>query len=222
LKRQLKIPADQSYLADYFGGAKKLEQRLYQHHVQTLFGKNIRSKNDFYAHAAKTGPQILAGGRQLLGGTLAVLKAYNEARSEIFKIQSGYRGNANAVKFFEELINSLASLVPANFFEIYDQNQFLHLERYIKAVLIRAQRAPLDFEKDQAKANEIRKFVDGLNGLLKALSPTVSAEKRQAIEDYFWLLEEFKVSVFAQELKTAVPVSAKRLADKLGQIERMV
>jgi len=222
LKRQLKIPADQSYLADYFGGAKKLEQRLYQHHVQTLFGKNIRSKNDFYAHAAQTGPQILAGGRQLLEGTLAVLKAYNEARSEIFKIQSGYRGNANAVKFFEELINSLASLVPANFFEIYDQNQFLHLERYIKAVLIRAQRAPLDFEKDQAKANEIRKFVDGLNGLLKALSPTVSAEKRQAIEDYFWLLEEFKVSVFAQELKTAVPVSAKRLADKLGQIERMV
>jgi ATP-dependent helicase HrpA len=222
LKRQLKIPADKSHLADYFGGAKKLEQRLYQHHVQTLFGKNIRSKNDFYAHAAKAGPQILAGGRQLLESTLAVLAAYWEARSLIFKIQSGYGGNANAVKFFEELINGLVSLVPENFFEIYDQNQFTHLERYIKAALIRAQRAPVDFEKDQAKANEIRKFADGLNGLLKALTPTVSAEKRQAIEDYFWLLEEYKVSVFAQELKTAIPVSAKRLAEKLGQIERMV
>jgi ATP-dependent helicase HrpA len=221
LKRQLKIPADKCYLADYFGGAKKLEQRLYQHHVQTLFSKNIRSKNDFYAYAEKTGPQILASGRQLQEGTLAVLTAYNTARSLIVKIQSGYRGNANAVKFFEELITGLVSLVPENFFEIYDQNKFLHLERYIRAVLIRAQRAPVDFEKDQAKANEIRNFADGLNGLLKVLTPTVSAEKRRAIEDYFWLLEEYKVSVFAQELKTAVPVSAKRLADKLGQIERM-
>ena len=98
----------------------------------------------------------------------------------------------------------------------------IHLERYIKALLIRAQRAPVDFEKDQAKATEVRKFADGLNRLLKALSPSVTEEKRQAIEDYFWMLEEYKVSVFAQELKTAIPISAKRLQDKLRQIERMV
>jgi ATP-dependent helicase HrpA len=36
------------------------------------------------------------------------------------------------------------------------------------------------------------------------------------------MLEEFKVSVFAQELKTAFPVSKKRLQSQLKQIERMV
>jgi ATP-dependent helicase HrpA len=36
------------------------------------------------------------------------------------------------------------------------------------------------------------------------------------------MLEEFKVSVFAQELKTAIPVSAKRLDRKLKEIDRMV
>jgi ATP-dependent helicase HrpA len=35
------------------------------------------------------------------------------------------------------------------------------------------------------------------------------------------MVEEYKVSIFAQELKTAVPVSAKRLQQKLKQIERM-
>jgi ATP-dependent helicase HrpA len=35
------------------------------------------------------------------------------------------------------------------------------------------------------------------------------------------LIEEYKVSVFAQELKTAVPVSKKRLEKKLKEIERM-
>jgi len=47
-------------------------------------------------------------------------------------------------------------------------------------------------------------------------------EKRAALEDVFWMLEEYKVSVFAQELKTAFPVSAKRVSVKLAQIERMV
>jgi ATP-dependent helicase HrpA len=35
------------------------------------------------------------------------------------------------------------------------------------------------------------------------------------------MVEEYKVSVFAQELKTAIPVSAKRLGKKLEEIARM-
>ena len=47
-------------------------------------------------------------------------------------------------------------------------------------------------------------------------------EKRKAIEEFFWLIEEYKVSLFAQELKTSIPVSPKRLDKKLKEIERMV
>jgi ATP-dependent helicase HrpA len=36
------------------------------------------------------------------------------------------------------------------------------------------------------------------------------------------MIEEYKVSIFAQELKTAVPVSKKRLQEKLSQIMRMI
>jgi ATP-dependent helicase HrpA len=41
------------------------------------------------------------------------------------------------------------------------------------------------------------------------------------VDDFFWLLEEFKVSLFAQELGTAVPVSAKRLEKHAKEIETM-
>jgi ATP-dependent helicase HrpA len=41
------------------------------------------------------------------------------------------------------------------------------------------------------------------------------------VDDFFWLLEEFKVSLFAQELGTAVPVSAKRLEKLAIEIETM-
>jgi ATP-dependent helicase HrpA len=42
------------------------------------------------------------------------------------------------------------------------------------------------------------------------------------VEDFFWMLEEYKISIFAQEIKTAGPVSAKRLDDQLTLIEEMM
>jgi ATP-dependent helicase HrpA len=126
-----------------------------------------------------------------------------------------------AVSFFEELTRELERLVPQTFVAIYDIRRLDHLPRYIQAAAIRARRAVVDFEKDRAKSHEIIKFTDGLNQLLQELSPSVSDEKRQAIEAYFWMVEEYKVSVFAQELKTAGPISAKRLEMKLKEIGRM-
>jgi ATP-dependent helicase HrpA len=48
------------------------------------------------------------------------------------------------------------------------------------------------------------------------------SEKREALENFFWLLEEFKVSLFAQELKTATRVSEKKLNTAMKEIERMI
>ena len=41
-----------------------------------------------------------------------------------------------------------------------------------------------------------------------------------AVTEYRWLLEEFRISLFAQELGTAVPVSAKRLDRMWDSISR--
>ena len=79
----------------------------------------------------------------------------------------------------------------------------------------------VDLEKDRVKSDEIQIFTKSLNRLLKGLSETTSKEKKAAVEAYFWLIEEYKVSIFAQELKTSVPVSKKRLKEKLKEIERM-
>jgi ATP-dependent helicase HrpA len=100
--------------------------------------------------------------------------------------------------------------------------RLVHVERYIKSMQIRAQRAMVDFEKDEVKTKEVKTFSASLDKLIKALSPNASDDKRRAIEEFFWMIEEYKVSVFAQELKTAVPVSKKRLEKKLSEIKRMI
>ena len=46
-----------------------------------------------------------------------------------------------------------------------------------------------------------------------------SEEKNKKIEELFWMIEEYKVSLFAQELKTPYPVSPKKLDQLIHEIE---
>ncbi len=222
LKRQWVLPPNARIMADYFGGAKKLGQQMFDRVVQELFAKNIRTQKRFYTHADAVAGRIFPTGQALREKILAVLTAYHDARTRIYKHQQANGANSMAVSFFEELIRELESLVPPTFVAIYDFPRLDHLPRYINAAAIRARRAVVDFEKDRSKHHEVARFTVGLNEMLKALSPSVSHEKREAIEAYYWMLEEFKVSVFAQELKTAIPISAKRLETKLDEIGRMI
>jgi len=221
LRRQLTLPADKVFMADYFGGAKNLVNQMVDRVIQDLFRKNIRSQEAFYAHVESVAPKISPTGQELLDGLVPVLTAYHDARSQIHKLQQSSRQNSQMVSFFQEQTAELGRLVPETFITIYDKQRLDHLIRYIQAAAIRARRAAVDFEKDQVKSRDIVRFTEGLNQLLNELSPRASDEKRQAVEEYFWMIEEYKVSVFAQELKTAIPISAKRLEQKLGEIRRM-
>ncbi|MGD9302180.1 MAG: DUF3418 domain-containing protein, partial [Desulfobacterales bacterium] len=221
LKRQLSLPAHKTFLADYFGGVQSLVSRMIDRVSQELFAKNIRSQKAFYSHAESVKPKILSAGQQLLEDLMPVLISYHDARSQIHNLQNSSPKNSQGASFFRELTAELGRLVPETFIVIYDSQHLRHLPRYIRAAAIRARRAAVDFEKDQSKSKGLFKFTEGLNQLLSELSPRASDEKRQAVEDYFWMIEEYKVSLFAQELKTAIPISAKRLEHKLGQIQRM-
>ncbi|MBP7016833.1 MAG: DUF3418 domain-containing protein [Smithella sp.] len=45
-------------------------------------------------------------------------------------------------------------------------------------------------------------------------------EKKTMVEEFFWMIEEYKVSLFAQELKTPYPVSPKKLNQLMEDIEK--
>jgi ATP-dependent helicase HrpA len=57
--------------------------------------------------------------------------------------------------------------------------------------------------------------------MLQTLGQQSSLPKREALEELAWMIEEYNVSIFAQELKTAGPMSPKRLEEKIREIERM-
>ena len=93
-----------------------------------------------------------------------------------------------------------------------------HLCRYLEAVLVRAERAHLDPRKDALRWDQVRPYQRALDKLLVE-DPPPPAPRRGQIQQLRWMLEEFRVSVFAQELGTDHPVSSKRLDKKLDEIE---
>jgi ATP-dependent helicase HrpA len=108
--------------------------------------------------------------------------------------------------------SELAALLPKDFLERTPFERLSHFPRYLKALLIRAERAGLNPVKDQERARQILPWQEALRKFEAA--PPRSLAVRREVEKYRWLLQEFKVSLFAQELGTEVPVSAKRLQEQ--------
>ncbi|MCP4691130.1 MAG: DUF3418 domain-containing protein, partial [Desulfobacterales bacterium] len=221
LKKRLLLPPGMKGPAKVFGGIRTIQQRLYDRVVRDLFSRDIRSEARFLSHAESTAPGILRAGDDLLARIMEVLTAHQETLAVVSGLEMSNRLNVGVLGFLEKIREELGGLAPETFLEIYDADRLRHLPRYIRALGMRARRALVDFEKDRAKAERVRPFTEGLNRMIQGLSPAVTEAKKNAVEDFFWLIEEFKVSVFAQELKTAAPVSEKRLRDKQREIERM-
>jgi ATP-dependent helicase HrpA len=79
-----------------------------------------------------------------------------------------------------------------------------------------------DLEKDRVRQARVTPFIELLERLMQSMDAATSTEKRAAVERYFWMIEEYKVSLFAQEIGTDGSVSVKRLKRLAAEIERMI
>ena len=114
------------------------------------------------------------------------------------------------------LAAELAALMPRRFLDYLPYAQLPHLHRYLKALLTRVERAANNPLKDQERARLVAPYQEAWR--LHQTTPPKSDGARAALAEYRWLVEEYKVSVFAQELGTAQPVSPKRLDQQLDRI----
>lgn len=223
LRKNLALPYESHALCRYLGGRAVLEEQLLHKVLDEQLARDIRNAADFdkmAAALAETG--MAAWGRTKRDHLLAILQAYHALRMRLADLDKAHPRNAAVHAFLDDLRQRLTALVPENLLTLYDDERLAQLPRYIRALAIRADRGVLDLEKDQTKAGQVAPFADRLRALIADLSPHSSGAKRQALEDFYWLLEEFRIAVFAPEIKTARPVSAKRLEQRLREIEQMV
>ncbi|WP_266171496.1 ATP-dependent RNA helicase HrpA [Dyella subtropica] len=110
---------------------------------------------------------------------------------------------------YDDLREQLDGLLTSGFLRELPTSRLTHFPRYLKAMRLRAERLRQDPSKDQQRMLQVLPYWrEYLKHRAAGTDPAALAELR-------WLIEEWRVSLFAQELKTAEPVSAKRLAKAL-------
>ena len=107
--------------------------------------------------------------------------------------------------------------MPAGFLLVTPWERLKEYPRYLQALEQRLEKLGRDPRRDAQLAAEIAPLEARYRARVKA-----ERGLRPPGEDEFrWQLEEFRVSLFAQQLKTRAPVSARRLEDAWVERERM-
>ena len=113
----------------------------------------------------------------------------------------------------------MESIAPCNLLVKYTFEELPHITRFLGAMQLRAQRARKNIHHDIEKSKRVHPHEQRLKKLdqLARTSTQFNWVKR-----YQMLLEEFKVSVYAQELGTAQKVSPKRLEQLANETEQLL
>jgi len=114
----------------------------------------------------------------------------------------------------DDVAAQLARLVPKDFLLRTPWAALQHLPRYLKAVTARLDKWRADPQRDAQRLAELRPLEQRY---LKRVAELKGAADPR-LDDFRWLLEELRVSLFAQELRTPQPVSAKRLEKAWAQL----
>ena len=116
-------------------------------------------------------------------------------------------------KAFPAVVQDIQSqtqrLLPKHFINAMPYAQLAHVPRYLKAAVVRLDKLRADPARDARLASDLAPLLQ--NYLRKQQEHFKARISDARLEEFRWLLEELRVSLFAQELKTPMPVSIKRL-----------
>ncbi len=135
--------------------------------------------------------------------TSSILAEYTAAARKL-------KDTRNAPDAVADCTRQLQRLMPGNFLAVTPWSQLPHFVRYLKAIGLRLDKLRTDPARDAKRMAEIQPQEQRYWRLVADRKGRVDSR----MEEFRWLLEELRVSFFAQELRTPQPVSLKRL-DKL-------
>ena len=177
-------------------------------HVFTC-GRNIRTQKRFDEVLNENKGKLASFTNEAGECALSILKNYKEIKSRLNKLPD----QDPAVIGMRE---HLDCLVYKNFYLSTPYENLKSIPRYLKAVEYRLDKMAGEKKKDEQKMQELgrfwKRYWENVQKRMKS-EPVIPEE-----EAFRWGLEELRVSLFAQQLKTAYPVSGKRLEKMWGEM----
>ena len=206
------LPLTQRVAVDNYphGGADGLVQDARVRAIRDSMMKHggpVRSPEDFEALKDSVSPEVPAQVRQTIVGLAPALVEYAKVRSEL----ESWSGPA-----IDDMKSQLSFLLPDHAVTMHGMEHLRHLPRYLAAMVIRLEELRLDPDKDADRQSEIDEVKSYLKNRLRTLP--AGRENSPAVREILWMIEELRVSLFAQRLGTARPVSARRVQKAIDKL----
>lgn len=220
LEKDLIFDKDFELLCSPFGKASLFKNNLITLIKNHCFGTeqyDIRTKSDFEKTLLLTKKKL-----SMDGGALAVLiqrifSDYTEIQSMLKKKRMG-RQSASYAETGLHLKRELTDYMHYLANNTLNYTMVLNYPRYLKAFRVRAERAFSDVGRYLSRYEAIKPYQEKSRRLLLALH-SFSPQRQSSIMDFVLMVEEYKISLFAQqEVKTLFSVSQKRIDEKIREL----
>jgi ATP-dependent helicase HrpA len=195
-----------------FGSAESLRIDLVEGALRELFGRrdlDIRSRDDFEHAREEIARALFATAMDRHAVVEDIIAGYAELKPLLEPPLMGF-ARAN----YDDLEDQLRELLAPGFARDRPLSRLGHFPRYLRAMRLRAERLRHDPARDQARMLTVQLYWRDYLKLRAARG------EDSALEEFRWLIEELRVSTFAQELGTAEKVSPKRLASTVEALKR--
>lgn len=128
------------------------------------------------------------------------------------------KGNISlgVIQAHADIKQQLDGLVFKGFVSASGIDKLDHIIRYLKGIIRRLEKLPIDPNQDRLKLLDVEKALTLQSNLL-AQQPK-NNPVTDSILNIHWMIEEFRVSLFAQNLGTAYPISFKRIKNSVQEL----
>ncbi len=172
----------------------------------------VRTAGDFEELLGAVRQQIVPRVLEITELTVPVLERAGQVRLALEAMKAPRVAQLRA-----ELSGQLAALVYPGFVAATGAGRLRDLPRYLAGMLERIEKAPLNLERDAGRAEVVARVEAERRAVAGELSPAErDADDVVALR---WMIEELRISLFAQRLGTSGPVSEKRIYAAMDRVE---
>jgi ATP-dependent helicase HrpA len=199
------------------GSGEKLKQELLAAIVErALFADEgeVRTREQFIARAQDAWKRLSVASQEVVALVAATLKEYHEVAKFLSgPIAPGWREG------YADVEQQLEYLLPPDFLARTPFEWLQQLPRFLKAIHIRLKKLmDAGVMRDAAAMAQAKPWWEKY--LTRSAEYQARGLKSPDLERYRWMVEELRVSLFAQELKTSIPISPKRLERQLAMLPK--
>lgn len=183
------------------GRLDELRSELIEHILNSVAGSNwhVRDESSFKQYCSEVREALIPTGMALGKAVSEIFALYHRIQRQLAEWRNYWNES------LDDIQSQLDDLVYSGFLDDVSSEKLKHYPRYLQGIIWRLEKLEDDPGRDEQRLSDIKPWWRQYLEYIENHAYTL------ALDEYRWLLEEYRVSLFAQHLKTVVPVSAKRL-----------